>query len=226
MLALLFLLLFALRQFAWEWLTALAVALFPGYDETALSLLLLMSLVQAILMIALVLGTARLRSWRAWRLLGLRDCSLRSLFVYGLLGGVAIFILIVISMTLISSLLRLPLPPQQVANLFSGAHDWQTRFGSLALAGVLAPLSEELYFRGFVYPVFRSRLGVWPAVAISSCLFAVLHYDLVRFVPIAIGGAFFALFCERTRSLYPAILAHSTWNVLSATFILLAGSLA
>jgi membrane protease YdiL (CAAX protease family) len=223
-LALVFLLLFALRLSGLEWLTALAVALFPGYGNANLSLLLLMSLVQACLMIGLVLGAARFRSWRAWRLLGLRDCSPRSLLSYGLLGGVAVFMFIALSMALISYLLRLPLQPQQVAYLFSGAHGWQAGLGSLLLAGVLAPVSEELYFRGFVYPVFRSRLGVWPAVVISSCLFAALHYDLARFVSIALGGVFFALACERTRSLYPAILAHSTWNTLSVLIIILAGS--
>lgn len=46
----------------------------------------------------------------------------------------------------------------------------------LALFGVtLAPLMEELYFRGFLYPVLARRLGVPLAVGITSLAFALIH---------------------------------------------------
>jgi len=221
---LVFVLLFSLRWFGSYRLTALATALFPGYSNGALSLLLLLSLVQTLLMIGLVLGAVRLRGSHPFRLLGLQNFNWRSVWLYGILGGVAVFIFIVVAMTLINSLWHQPLPPQEVAYLIGRTNGWRAQLGSLLMSCVLAPLSEELFFRGFVYPVLRSRLGVWPAMLIVSCFFGALHYDLARFLPIALGGAFFAFSCEKTRSLYPAIAAHSTWNTLTTLVILLTGS--
>ncbi len=221
---LVFVLLFSLRLFDPYRLAALAAALFPGYSDRTLSLLLLLSLVQTLLIIGLVLGAARLRGSHPLRRLGLQNFNWRSVWLYGILGGVAIFIFIVVTMTLINSLWHQPLPPQEVAYLIGRTNGWRAQLGSLLMSCVLAPLSEELFFRGFAYPVLRSRLGVWPATLIVSCLFGALHYDLARFLPIALGGAFFALACEKTRSLYPAIAAHSTWNILTTLVILLTGS--
>jgi membrane protease YdiL (CAAX protease family) len=46
----------------------------------------------------------------------------------------------------------------------------------LALFGVtLAPLLEELYFRGFLYPVLARRLGMPLSVVITSLSFALIH---------------------------------------------------
>jgi hypothetical protein len=46
----------------------------------------------------------------------------------------------------------------------------------LAAFGVtLAPLMEELFFRGFLYPVLARRIGVPTAVAITALSFALIH---------------------------------------------------
>src|SRR5437879_9704329 len=42
-------------------------------------------------------------------------------------------------------------------------------------AVTLAPLMEELFFRGFLYPVLARRLGVGSGIFLTSAAFAVLH---------------------------------------------------
>jgi hypothetical protein len=86
----------------------------------------------------------------------------------------------------------------------------------LMLAGVIvAPLVEELFFRGFVFAGLRLRYG-WPkAAAISSALFALLHLQPLAILPIFLLGFIFAFLYQRSRSLWPAILMHVLMNALA-----------
>jgi membrane protease YdiL (CAAX protease family) len=92
----------------------------------------------------------------------------------------------------------------------------------LAIAGVvvLAPLSEELIFRGLLLDWLRQKMAVWPAALVISLLFALLH-DIsfkngivswiafaVRFL-LGVGASFFAI---RYRSLRPSFAMHATLN--------------
>lgn len=80
---------------------------------------------------------------------------------------------------------------------------------------VIAPVLEEIVFRGFLYPAFRRRFN-WPAAAsLTGLLFAAIHgYSLPGFVSVAWGGFVFAVSYEKTKSLLPAMLAHSIFNGL------------
>lgn len=80
-----------------------------------------------------------------------------------------------------------------------------------------APLGEEVAFRGVLYAALRSRIGVAPAAAISAAIFAVAHgYGVLGFAAVFWSGILWALAYERTRSLWPCIVAHAAGN-LAAT---------
>ncbi len=83
---------------------------------------------------------------------------------------------------------------------------------------VLAPLGEELIFRGFLYRALRMRLGVLPTLFITSLAFSALHPS---FGPYFVLSAAFCLAYEWTGSLWTSILLHGLWNGLS--FALLVG---
>ncbi|MGB0679866.1 MAG: lysostaphin resistance A-like protein, partial [Polyangiales bacterium] len=53
--------------------------------------------------------------------------------------------------------------------------------GTLAFAtlGLLLPLSEELFFRGFVYHAVERLAGAWPAALLSTLAFVLLHLQQV-----------------------------------------------
>jgi hypothetical protein len=184
--------------------------------------LLLASLASEGLLGVLVLGAVRIRYHAPLRILGLSGTSWRSVLYYGLCCGFGISILMIIFMTTLFSLSHLHPEPQPMVDLIvSVASDRWLFFGCLLLAGVFAPVCEELYFRGFVYPVLRHRFGIPAAVTITSCLFAAVHLDLVRFLFLALLGAFLAIVCEKTRSLLPAIAAHSAYNLASIILLFL-----
>ena len=85
------------------------------------------------------------------------------------------------------------------------------------VGGLIAPLAEEICFRGLVYTFFR-RWGILTAVIASTLVFVVLHsvhgFPLVQII----GGLVFALSFEVTRNLMVPIVIHVLGN--SAIFAL------
>lgn len=79
-------------------------------------------------------------------------------------------------------------------------------------AGILAPLLEELVFRGIVYGALRKIMGMWPAVIISAVLFALVHFNVVQFIYALAMGIVLALCMEYVGNLYGAIIGHIVAN--------------
>ena len=84
----------------------------------------------------------------------------------------------------------------------------------VALAGslALAPVCEELLFRGVLYQSLRQRIGVWWGIVASAVIFAVLHMQPAMIPELLLLGVVTALALEQTRSLYPCILLHMAYN--------------
>ena len=92
---------------------------------------------------------------------------------------------------------------------------------TLAVTVVVAPVCEELIFRGLLYGTLRARFGVWPSIAVSAALFALLHgYGAAGFASVFLSGALWAWSYERTRSLLPAIAAHMANNAAVAVTLI------
>ena len=81
------------------------------------------------------------------------------------------------------------------------------------LVVVIAPIVEEVFFRGFFYRSIRNRLSVLPAALISGAVFGLIHASTgVEAIPtLGVLGVIFCLVYERTKSLYPVIAMHA-WN--------------
>jgi len=78
---------------------------------------------------------------------------------------------------------------------------------------VLAPIFEEIIFRGVLYGSLRARFGVATSVIVSALIFAAAHgYGVAGFASVFCSGALWAWSYERTRSLLPAIAAHMANN--------------
>jgi membrane protease YdiL (CAAX protease family) len=80
---------------------------------------------------------------------------------------------------------------------------------------LLAPLFEEVLFRGLLFATLRRRLGAWPAAAISATLFAAAHgYGLLGFASVFWSGLLWAWIYEKSGSLWPSLTAHALNNLL------------
>jgi membrane protease YdiL (CAAX protease family) len=102
-------------------------------------------------------------------------------------------------------------PSLDLINLVSELeHPWLLALGAV----VVAPLAEEIFFRGFLFAGLRERYGWVKAALISAAAFSLLHLQPVQALPIFVLGFFFALLYEKSRSLWPAIAMHATINAI------------
>jgi uncharacterized protein len=80
---------------------------------------------------------------------------------------------------------------------------------------VLAPLFEELAFRGLLFGTLRRKFTWSTSAALSAAVFAMAHgYGLLGFVSVFWSGLLWAWIYEKTGSLLPSILAHAVNNLL------------
>jgi membrane protease YdiL (CAAX protease family) len=83
---------------------------------------------------------------------------------------------------------------------------------ALALV-VIAPLFEELLFRGLLLNALHRSSGKIPALALSSVLFGLCHIRVMAaLLPACVAGAVLGAIALRTRSTWPAIASHAAIN--------------
>ena len=81
---------------------------------------------------------------------------------------------------------------------------------------VVAATSEEIFFRGWIYPALRARVNFYGAVIGSSIIFTLIHPgNPYAIIAIFAGGAIMAVLVERTKRLVPAIVFHVLYNFFS-----------
>ncbi len=103
------------------------------------------------------------------------------------------------------------LPIETLASEFQGVEGGWIVLG-LCLTSLVAPVSEELFFRGFVHRGLVRVVGARPLAALASALwFGILHPS-GAFVPVFLMGLAAALLLDRTGSLLPGILLHVAYN--------------
>lgn len=80
---------------------------------------------------------------------------------------------------------------------------------------VLAPIFEELAFRGLLFASLRRRYAFLPSTLLSAVIFAAAHgYGWIGFVSVLWSGVLWAWIYERTGSLIPGMVAHATNNLM------------
>lgn len=94
----------------------------------------------------------------------------------------------------------------------------------LVLAGVaavvVAPVSEEFIFRGFLFNGLL-RFGFWPAALASGFLFAAPHFDAASLVPFTFIGLVLAWLAYSSGGLRQPIVFHAAFNAVSFVALLL-----
>lgn len=80
---------------------------------------------------------------------------------------------------------------------------------------ILAPIFEELAFRGLLFAMLRRRFTFFPAALLSATIFALAHgYSVLGFISVLWSGFLWAWIYERTGSLIPGMVAHAANNLL------------
>ncbi len=95
------------------------------------------------------------------------------------------------------------------------------------LAAVIAPISEEFFFRGVLFRTVRDRHGFWTAALASAIPFGLVHYvpspaidALVLQLTMVFTGIGLAWVYERRGTIVASMAAHMAFNVVGLVVIL------
>lgn len=88
----------------------------------------------------------------------------------------------------------------------------------LFYACMIAPVSEELIFRGVTLGYARKALSVIPAVCLQAVLFGIFHMNIIQGIYAAFLGLFLGYLCEAGGSIAVPILFHALFNLCGSLF--------
>jgi membrane protease YdiL (CAAX protease family) len=204
----------------------LSMALVLIYSELNLTVVVLSSLLNFLCFTGGVYLFGVRRRKISWKGIGL--IPPKSLIIS--LGGGAIFALILNIFRYVVMLGLILITGEDLSSLAGretyflvGLDTWQGVILSLIGIGILAPIGEELFFRGLLYDWFRQKMPLWAAVVISSLLFGLAHYDSwILIISTFIMGVALALAYQFTKSIWMSIFIHiftNTGALLLVVFI-------
>ncbi len=137
----------------------------------------------------------------------------------GLVGGSLAFWLAVASGFISAGMLR---GLENVERWLQGFFDVNVKSltgADIFIAGVIivvaAPICEEIFFRGYLYPAMRNRMGLWSAVFLNGFLFSAVHFSLYGLLGRTLAGAIFCLLYEYNDNLWSPITAHALNNFVA-----------
>ena len=111
--------------------------------------------------------------------------------------------------------------PQTLVEIIVETSDrWPVLFMGILAIGI-APITEEIVFRGLLYRYFKSRIKPGPALLLSSLLFACMHFNLLSFLPLFIFGLLLGRNYERTGSIKTPIFVHALFNANTYLILLI-----
>lgn len=207
--------------------SASPVRLSPQRDiADSLFVLVFSSLIEAAFLVAplyiayLTTHPTVLRGRSMWNALGLRTFNVPMALALVLALFIA-FIFINDLYQILISLLHLPLQTNDQTILQESKNAPVSTYATLLVSVFVAPICEEMFFRGFVFMGLLRIMPVWGAILLSAFLFAVAHVDLGSFAVLFIIGIALAFVRWRTRSLWPSVLLHLLNNAIGTVLILL-----
>lgn len=108
---------------------------------------------------------------------------------------------------------------QQPVQMLQGSAPLPLRVLIGAVAIFIAPVAEEMLFRGILYPTLKRygfrRAALWG----TAFLFAAVHFNLMTFVPLVVLALVLAWLYEATDNLLAPIVAHSFFNLVNFSLV-------
>jgi hypothetical protein len=101
------------------------------------------------------------------------------------------------------------------------AGDPTSRVLLVLVVAIGAPIAEEIFFRGFLQRGLQAWVPAPAAIAVSSLLFALTHFQLLQFPALAAFGAVLGVLAYRTGRLGPSIATHMGFNTVTVIALLL-----
>ena len=110
---------------------------------------------------------------------------------------------------------------QEVALVVADEQSFWMRMYLMGLAVVLAPLFEEILFRGIGLPLIAQKWGVAPAVVAVSLFFAAIHFHLPSMMPLFVIAVAFSLAYIHSGSIVVPIVMHGLFNGVNVAMLMM-----
>ena len=101
-------------------------------------------------------------------------------------------------------------------------YEGQNLFLMLVVVAVIAPVAEELVFRGLVMMRIRDYIGPLAGILLSALCFGLYHGNAIQFIYAGLLGIFLGLSMERSQTVWIPMLGHMAanfWSVLGMSVI-------
>jgi len=194
--------------------------------------------VGAIIVMAVIIFLVRASFVRRLKGFGLNIRSIPKDIAAAFLHLLSVLPLIMATMALMMSIGRLFFGPEyeisqhEQLKIITAYPRWQLQISVFVIAVVIAPVLEEMIFRGLFQTVIRSffesrdsKLGtrsrVWLPVFISAGLFSMVHGNVPHWPALFLLGVCMGYAYEKSGSLFRSIFIHALFNSIPVTFILL-----
>ncbi|MBP2661386.1 MAG: Abortive infection protein [Firmicutes bacterium] len=135
----------------------------------------------------------------------------RNLF-YGIVVGFILLGVSIFSERIYTTVLFLTPSQHPLVAQVEKAISWRDLASPLFLAGILAPLTEEILYRLFTFLPMKEKWGFWGGAIASSFVFALMHFNLYWLSEMILVGVGLSYLYYKTGSLISSIAAHSVLN--------------
>ena len=196
--------------------------------------------VGAIVVVAVIIFLVRASFARRLKGFGLNVRSIHRDFFAAFLNLLSVWPLMMAAMTLTMFIGKRVFGPEyqisqhEQLELITAYPRWQLRILVFVVAVVIAPVLEEMIFRGLFQTVIRSffesrdsklatRSRVWLPIFISAGLFSMVHGNVPHWPALFLLGVCLGYAYEKSGSLFRPIFIHAFFNAITITLVLLGG---
>lgn len=181
------------------------------YMDAVMDKLMEISLVSGLLTLLSVVLLFKLRRKSLRQELWLRPAPV-GVFLWAAVLAVCLYLLV----TLVLGLL-----PERWLEGYSEASAGLEQTGAVAFlsTALVAPVVEEVIFRGLIYTRLQCAMPGWVAVALSAAIFGVCHGEALWFCYAYVLGVIFALVTRMTGSILPGMLMHLVFNSVNEVLL-------
>jgi membrane protease YdiL (CAAX protease family) len=120
----------------------------------------------------------------------------------------------------ISHLMLIEFPVQDIVNKLKNEH-FENKVLIIISVLFIAPLTEEIVFRKFLYRSIKKYLGAGISAMVSSLLFSLVHFSISSFMVLFLLGLFFCYYYEKHKTICAPVWIHFNFNLFSTILILI-----
>lgn len=192
----------------------------PG-NNSEVNHMLIGSIMQFILFVGYIYLIITKKYKMGMEVIGKTRIAPREIVRVGVFHSISLLFINTLLMNLMNLIHPVEYQHQDVANIVMKSTTTYEIVIVFFVTSILAPISEELYFRGFLYRAFKKHFNILFSIIFTSLIFAGLHFDLLRFIPLFVAAMWLNYIYEKYGNIYINIIAHAFWNAFMTTIIFL-----